>query len=288
MHAMCPPQLTTAILTPRRIFRNLPLGPYQPLHAASAAALDSLAPVATDAHLPVCHVTPLHPEPLPPARPSTDAAASTLARSTILPAAQHGESVAALTPAALHILQLPGEPSSAAISAAAPEILARLPLRVVCSSAADGAWLEVVYTAPAGLANGRDDIVHPPAEHDVRAVAGGDAGSTDSTGSTKDAVAYPAIEGARAAKRAQHAADADEEAAPNKAEPGALLRAAGNEAEGPAQGSGLPFRVLRVRCDSAAGAARLHAAVAAQLLARVDALRRRAPLVPPAAAACEE
>eukprot|EP00892_Ulva_mutabilis_P009193 jgi/Ulvmu1/6646/UM003_0284.1 len=300
MHAMCPQQLNATIRTPRTIFRSLPLGPYQPLQAASAAALTSIAPVATGMRLPVCHVTPLHPEPLPAAHPIAETSTSGRkeTRSAGLPAAQPAAPVAALTPVALHILQLPEvkSPAPATLTGSAA-LLTRLPLRTICSSAADGEWLEVVYTAPAGhAAGGRDGIVVPTAaEHEMRAVSvSGTAGRAEAGVQAsmelmvnRDA-AHAVAHTARTAQEPprEGAVDSGRRAPTSDSDGGGAQQEAAPAAEGPAQGLGLPFRVLRVRCASVDGAAELHAALGVQRRVRAETLRRRAPL--PLRAAVQE
>lgn len=274
MHAMRPPQLSAAIRTRRAVFLHLPFGPYQPLTAESAAALSTLDPTAAIPRLPVSHVTRLHPNPFAASNPGRDAVTSALARTSALghtrrkPAAPRAAPVATLTSAALHVMLLPCEQSTPTTTpASAATLLARLPLHAVCSVAAAGEWLEVVYSMPAGHSIGAacDAVVLPaPPTAEVPPTAGGETGSLGISGLAES--------GSPTGELTTQGRLLD---ASGGASSRTLSPRAQQHTDAPPQGFGLPFRILRVRCESEAGAAELRAAVALQLMARAETLRRR-------------
>lgn len=289
MHAMRPPQLTAAIRTPRRISRALPLGPYNPLAAAAAAALSDRTIADDEARL--SHVTLLHPDPF---SDSIDTGTSTAQTSPRQPT-HVGAPVATLSSTTLHILQLRDAPSTAsALAPVVTEVLARLPLSAVCSTAVDDQWLEVVFTALANHQAAGDDAVAVPdsVEHGSTLVRkdGGPPASAQRAESQQAAAPALPLESASTALSTGGlddggtggSGDTDvERTGSGESKPPPPRPTTPPQAVGPGEGlggAGLPFRVLRVRCADADGAAALRAAVARRQATVQEMLRRRGAL----------
>lgn len=279
MHAMRPPQLSAAIRIPQHVDRALPIGTYDPLAAAAAAARPSLPPAAAAGHL--VHVTPLRPDPFTTAThspgsstPAPHSVSTLHARTSSATAAlqsvdEEVAPVATLSTAGLQILRLPGDAPVATV-AAPVEVMAQLPLSAVCSTAVDGRWIEVVFTTPAGRSHGgADSVVLPvPIQHGTSAEDRG----RGSGGAPQHSTLAETTQSAAAA-----AGGAVQDAARVAGTlPPAQSRAADAVDDG--EGGGLPFRVLRVCCANSEGAAALRAAIVRQQATRREMLRRRATL----------
>lgn len=297
MHAMRPPELSAAIRIPRPVDRALPLGTYEPLAAAAAAAQGTLAPAAGADHL--SHVTPLHPDPfavdnhghgsstLQSCSLSTHPVGMATATASASGKDEQAAPVATLTAAALQVLRLPEAAPSA--SAAAPaEVLARLPLSAVCSTAVDEQWLEVVFTAPADTKlSGPDAVVLPaPMRHGgTPAEEGGRGSRGEPQDPTRDDIASCSVDaGSLTSTSSAGAAAGDARGAAPAQGLLPLSQPRADEASNVGEGGGLPFRVLRVCCADSEGAAALRSAIVRQLATRREMLRRRSTLAPASAA----
>lgn len=295
MHAMRPPQLTAVIRARRPVSRALPLGHFDALGASATAALATAQPAGGEPRLE--HVTRLHQEPFGAPTPATSAppassaglsatgSLTTYTAANFQTGAQDGGSpVATLTENTLHVLRMHVDaPNSAretvrAAPAVAPQLLARLPLAAICSTAAAGEWVEVVFTSPrAGTRDAHDAVVLPGEVRDgglARAATGG--GERLHSTAQRASAPPPTQSAGSAAARDVHVRPASGDGVAGPVEGGSHVQEVQPGPSAPAEASGgLPFRVLRLRCEDGVAAAALRDALVQRQGTLREMLQRR-------------